>query len=468
MKNKIGKILAIVLGVAIIGTGVFFGTKYIVTDIQSRIGQHERAEQPENRVTLQDNKQESQAVPETSAQNTPAILATSPSISSTAVSNGTVLVDVSAIVDEVMPSVVSIVDTVEYKSSQSFNPYNNFFGGKSSQQTQEMPYSGSGVIIGQRDNELLILTNAHVVNNEETTYAYTITSKELTVTFSDGSSADATVLGMDTQEDLAVIFVDLSKLSEETKSQIKIATIGNSDDIKVGAGVIAIGNALGYGQSVTTGVISAKNRQVTIDNITRTLMQTDAAINPGNSGGGLFDAQGRLIGINSAKTSSTSVEGMGFAIPITSAQGVIEDLMNKEVVAEEEKGYLGINGSTVPDSYISSYGYPAGVVVNSIAENSPAEAAGLQVYDIITKVNDKTVKTMDALKKEVNSYKAGSTVTLTVMRPEGRNFKELTVSATLSTYAELSGTDKEAEAPTEVPETKEGSWQDIWDWFFGN
>ena len=464
MKNQFWKFAAIFAGLMIIGAGIFFGGKYIVNEVFGK--DTKPTESVADRVTLQDAASSEAATEE--AETQPVVLTTNPTLSSTPVTGGTYLVDVSEVVENVMPSVVSIVDTVEYKTNQYFNPYNYYFNGKNSSQTQEMPYSGSGVIIGEKNGDLLILTNAHVVNNDETTSSYTIKSKELTVTFCDGTSVDATVLGMDTDEDLAVIFVDLSKLTEETKNTIKIASVGNSDEVKVGSGVIAIGNALGYGQSVTTGIISAKNREVTIDNITRKLMQTDAAINPGNSGGGLFDAQGRLIGINSAKTSSTSVEGMGFAIPITSAQGVIEDLMNKEVIAEEEQGYLGVSGSTVPESYISAYGYPAGVVVNEIVKDSPAEAAGLQYYDIITEVNGKAVTSMDSLKKEVNSYKAGTTVTLTVMRPEGRNFKEMSVEATLTTYSEIAGS-VETEPETE-PETEseQDSFQSIWDWFFGH
>ncbi len=469
MKNRFWKTLAIIAGVLIIGAGIYFGVKYIVNDIQKK-GSDRTAE---NRVTLQDEPTQTESL--SVAENTNTVLTPAPDIASTQISSGTVLVDVSEIVENVMPAVVSIVDTVEYKQSQGYNPYNYFFGGgQSSPQTQELPYSGSGVIVGSRGDRLLIVTNAHVVNNEEKTSAYTITSKELTVTFVDGTSADATVLGMDTEADLAVIFVDLTKLSDETKSAIKTAVVGNSDEIKIGSGVIAIGNALGYGQSVTTGISSAKDRQVTIDNITRTLMQTDAAINPGNSGGGLFDAQGRLIGINSAKTSSTSVEGMGFAIPITSAQEIIEDLMNKEVIAEDERGYLGVSGSTVPDNYISQYGYPSGVVVNNIVADSPAEKAGLQYYDIITEVNGKTVTSMDSLKKTINSYKAGSTVELTVMRPEGRNFREMKTEATLATYEEISGK-LPAEVPESVPETEEvpetdgeNPFQSIWDWFFNH
>ncbi|MBP5224473.1 MAG: trypsin-like peptidase domain-containing protein [Lachnospiraceae bacterium] len=471
MKNRFWKTLAIIAGLLIIGAGIYFGVKYIVNDIQKK-GADRAAN--ENRVILQEETAQTEKAQTAANENT--VLTPAPDITSTQISSGTVLVDVSEIVENVMPSVVSIVDTVEYKQSQTYNPYNYFFGGgKSSSQTQELPYSGSGVIVGSRDGRLLIVTNAHVVNNEETTSAYTITSKELTVTFVDGTSADAVVLGMDTEADLAVIYVELGKLSDETKSAIKTAVIGNSDEIKIGAGVIAIGNALGYGQSVTTGIISAKDRQVTIDNITRSLMQTDAAINPGNSGGGLFDAQGRLIGINSAKTSSTSVEGMGFAIPITSAQAIIEDLMNKEVVAEEDRGYLGVSGSTVPDNYIAQYGYPAGVVVNNIVADSPAEKAGLQYYDIITEVNGKPVTSMDSLKKEINSYKAGTTVELTVMRPEGRNFREMKAEATLVTYEEISGNLPE-EAPENVPETEEAPetdedenpFQSIWDWFFNH
>lgn len=371
----------------------------------------------------------------------------------------TTVLDVSEVVENVMPCVVAITDNLELTSSNSYNPYNYFFGGpRSGTETKETVSSGSGVIIAENEDELLIVTNNHVVNNEGNYSYYSVSSTGLTVQFVDGSTADATVKGTNADEDLAVIVVKLSDLSEETKDAIRVAVCGSSDDLKVGAGVIAIGNAMGYGQSVTTGIISAKDRPVTIDGITRYLMQTDAAINPGNSGGGLFNAKGELVGINSAKSVDTSVEGMGFAIPISTASDIIEDLMNYEPIAEEDQGYLGINGETVPDSYVQNYGYPQGASITRIGEGSPAEEAGLQIYDIITAVNGKSVSSMNELKNQVNSYPAGTTITLSVSRPEGRGFREIEVDVTLVRYEDLGssvttpGTVPEETAPEEPEE----------------
>ena len=249
--------------------------------------------------------------------------------------------DVSAIVEEAMPSVVAIHNKIIYES-------NNFFFGP---QTYQAESSGSGIIVGQNDAELLIVTNNHVV--EDTT--------EMKVTFIDGTSVDAAIKGTDSESDLAVVAVQLGDIPAETLEQIKTATLGESDELKVGQGVIAIGNALGYGQSVTVGYVSALNREVTTDGITRTLLQTDAAINPGNSGGALLNMKGEVIGINAAKYSSTNVEGMGYAIPISFAQDIIEDLMNRSTkleVAEDDQGYLGIQLQNIDQRMSEAYGMP--------------------------------------------------------------------------------------------------------------
>ena len=357
-------------------------------------------------------------------------------IETTELNTQVVAYDVSGIVEDLMPSVVAITDNLEV--STLYNPYSFYFGNRSSEgTTQEMPASGSGVIIGQNDTELLIVTNNHVVSNEGNYTSYSVSSKGLTVAFCDDSTADAVIKGTNAELDLAVIAVALKDLSEETRENIRIAVVGSSDDIKVGSGVIAIGNALGYGQTVTTGIVSAKDRAVKVGDNTRYLLQTDAAINPGNSGGGLFNMQGELIGINCAKYSDTSVEGIGFAIPVSSTEDIIEDLMNQVVIAEEDQGYLGINGETVPATYISNYGYPAGVSVTRIGKGTPAEEAGLQIYDIITAVDGKEVTSMEALKKQVNSHMAGETITLTVKRPEGRSFATIELEATLVRFSEI-------------------------------
>ena len=350
-------------------------------------------------------------------------------------------IDVADLVEEVMPCVVSVTDNLKVTTNPSYNPFSFFFGGYGQQNeptTEEHPASGSGIIIGQSDTELLIVTNNHVVDNSGNFTTYTVESTGVSVVFCDGTTADVTIKGTDSERDLAVLSVDLNSIPEETRDQIRIAVVGSSDKIRVGNSVIAIGNALGYGQSVTLGIISAKERKVTFsDGSEQQLLQTDAAINPGNSGGGLFNMNGELIGINSAKYSNTDVEGMGFAIPLSDVSDIIENLMNKETIPQEDQGYVGINGETIPDTYIKNYGYPSGVSVTRIAEDSPAEKAGLQIYDIITAVNDKKVSSMSELKSEINSYRAGETITLSVSRPDGRSFKEMTIDVTLVRYDDL-------------------------------
>ena len=371
------------------------------------------------------------------SSKTTLIVSDTSEIGKTDVKNGVQVIDVSELVENVMPSVVSVVDNLEYTSV--YNPYNFFFGGSGSSSSQEAPASGSGIIIGANDTELLIVTNNHVVSNEESTSSYVITSKGILVTFVDGTSVDASVKGTDAASDLAVIAVKLSEIPEDTKDQIKIAVVGNSDTMRVGEGVIAIGNAGGYGQSVTFGVLSAKDREVTIDGVTRKLLQTDAAINPGNSGGGMFNKYGELIGINCAKAVSTDIEGMGFAIPISSAQEIIEDLMNKEPIEPEDQGFLGIRGESIPENYQRYYGYPAGVSVSYIEKGSKAGDAGIQRYDIITNINGKAISSMEELRAVVNGYKAGTKVSVTVQRITNDRFKVLTFEVELVREADLNG-----------------------------
>lgn len=396
------------------------------------------------------------------AESSSPLILTSRDIENTDTSANTVVLDVSEVVENVMPCVVAITDNLELTTSNSYNPYSYYFGGSRGSETRESAADGSGVIIAENEDELLIVTNNHVVDNEGNYSYYSVSSTGLTVQFVDGKTASATVRGTDSDEDLAVISVKISDLDIDTRDAIRVAVCGNSDEMKVGAGVIAIGNAMGYGQSVTTGIISAKDRAVTIDGITRYLMQTDAAINPGNSGGGLFNAKGELIGINSAKRVDTSVEGMGFAIPITTVSDIIENLMNYVPIPEEDQGYLGINGETIPDNYIEGYDYPKGVSITKIGEGSPAENAGLQIYDIITSIDGKQVESMNGLKKLVNGYAAGSTVTVGIARPDGRGFRELEVEVTLARYSELSDS---VVTQTTAPETEvpESNWD--FDWF---
>lgn len=321
--------------------------------------------------------------------------------------------DVSAIVEEAMPSVVAIHNKIIYES-------NNFFFGP---QTYQAESSGSGIIVGQNDAELLIVTNNHVV--EDTT--------EMKVTFIDGTSVDAAIKGTDSESDLAVVAVQLGDIPAETLEQIKTATLGDSDELKVGQGVIAIGNALGYGQSVTVGYVSALNREVTTDGITRTLLQTDAAINP-NSGGALLNMKGEVIGINAAKYSSTNVEGMGYAIPISFAQDIIEDLMNRSTkleVAEDDQGYLGIQLQNIDQRMSEAYGMPQGVYVYKIVSGGAADKSDLRERDIITKFDGETVRTGDDLQQLLTYYKGGTTVTLTVQSLEDGAYVERQVDVTL-------------------------------------
>ncbi|MFR8032968.1 MAG: S1C family serine protease [Lachnospiraceae bacterium] len=358
---------------------------------------------------------------------------------------GMVAMDVSGIVAEVQPSVVAITDSLQYTTY-----YNNFFG-QMQGQTQEATASGSGVIIGKNDTELLIVTNNHVVSNNEgseTTYSqYKVESVGLTVEFDDGSTGDAYVKGTDEEMDLAVIAVSLDSISADTLNQIKIASVGDSNNCQVGNGVIAIGNALGYGQSTTVGYISALNRTVTTeDGHSKQVIQVDAAINPGNSGGGLFNTKGELIGINSAKIAEEDVEGVGYAIPITDAEDIINELMNKTPVEEGEEGYLGVMGVSVPDQLVQGYGYPAGASVNQITEGSPAAEAGLRVYDIITGVNGRQITSFEQLQNVIHGYPAGETVELTVMRASsGNEFEELTISVTLAHQEDIQGAAEQTE-----------------------
>lgn len=311
-----------------------------------------------------------------------------------------VVTDVTNVVDAVMPSVVSIFGT--YAVTESFWGY---------ELTQEEEGSGSGIIVGENDEELLVVTNNHVVAD----------STSLSVQFIDEHTCDAVVKGTDADEDLAVIAVQLSDLPQETREAIKIATLGDSDSLKVGEPAIAIGNALGYGQSVTTGVISAVNREYTQDEYgdATYLIQTDAAINPGNSGGALLNVYGQVIGINSNKIAGSAVEGMGYAIPISTAKPIIEELMSKKTrlpVSESKKGYLGISGINVTEKVHEAYGLPIGVYLAQVFEGTPAERCGLQKGDIIISFDGEEIETMEELSELLDCSEAGSEVVIGVMK----------------------------------------------------
>ena len=314
-------------------------------------------------------------------------------------STSTVTSDVSDIVENTLPSIVSI-------TNMSVKEVQNFFGGISQQESES---AGSGIIISQNDSELLVVTNNHVVEGSDT----------LTVTFNDGNSVEAQIKGTDSARDLAVVAVPLDKISDDTMNAIKVATLGDSDSLKVGEPAIAIGNALGYGQSVTTGIVSATGR--TIDGFDGEYIQTDAAINPGNSGGALLNANGEVIGINSAKINSSAVEGMGFAIPISDASDVIQNLMNKETrskVSDEERGYLGIKGYDVSEEGAQMYNMPTGVYVKEVMSGGGAEKAGLTKGSIITGFEGSSISGMSSLQEQLQYYKAGEEVTLTVQIPD--------------------------------------------------
>ena len=325
------------------------------------------------------------------------------------------IASVSAIAEAAMPSLVAI-------TNKSVQEMQSMFG---QTQAYESESSGSGIIIGKTDTELLMVTNNHVVSG----------AQDLSVGFVDESVAEAAVKGTDADHDIAVIAVKLSDLSEDTLSTIKVIEIGSSSNLEVGEQVVAIGNALGYGQSVTTGIVSALNREVTIDNTTNTLIQTDAAINPGNSGGALLNMSGQLVGINSAKYSDTSVEGMGYAIPVDDVVDIIENLMNRQVrtekAAEGEQGFLGISGQDVTSEVSQAYDMPKGVYITSVETGSAAERAGLQKGDIITKFDGTSVSALADLKEQIAYYKTGEQVEITYSTQENGQYVEKTATVTL-------------------------------------
>ena len=347
---------------------------------------------------------------ETTSGTTSAKSETSSSGSSSSNSN------VASVVNEVMPSVVSITSTI-----QSSNYYG--FG------TQESEGAGSGFIVAKTKDSLMIATNNHVVSD----------ATSLTVGFVDDTTAKATVVGTDSSADLAVISVKIKDIKDSTASKIKVATLGSSDDLKVGEEVVAIGNALGYGQSVTTGVVSAKNREVSLTDGTMNLLQTDAAINPGNSGGVLINMDGQVVGINNAKLEDTSVEGMGYAIPITTAKTILTDLMNANSVSTKDAAFLGVVGRDINESYSSALGIPSGIYVSQVVSGSPAEKAGISAGDVITKFEGNNVSTMSGLKEKLALKKANTKVKITFKRAnQSGTYEEKTVTVTLGKKSDFS------------------------------
>ena len=352
--------------------------------------------------------------------------------------------DVSEIASEALPSIVSITTKSVQEVQNYFGMY-GMYGYAPQQQEQEVEGSGSGIIVGKNDDELLIATNYHVVEGADT----------LSVAFTDGNAVEASVKGFDEERDLAVVSVSLDDVKDDTMDAISIAKIGSSDDLKVGEQVIAIGNALGYGQSVTTGIVSAKNRRMDSDNNTVTdgsddssdgvnLIQTDAAINPGNSGGALLNMEGEVVGINSAKLASTEVEGMGYAIAISDVTDILQNLMNetsRDKLDDSEHGVLGIEGSSVSSEAVQMYGIPAGVFVKKVTEGGAADKAGLKANSVITEFNGKTVSSIDQLSEYLSYYEPDEEVELTVQIPHGTSYKEETVKVTLDENTDADDSD---------------------------
>lgn len=352
--------------------------------------------------------------------------------------------DVSEIASEALSSIVSITTKSVQEVQNYFGMY-GMYGYAPQQQEQEVEGSGSGIIVGKNDDELLIATNYHVVEGADT----------LSVAFTDGNAVEASVKGFDEERDLAVVSVSLDDVKDDTMDAISIAKIGSSDDLKVGEQVIAIGNALGYGQSVTTGIVSAKNRRMDSDNNTVTdgsddssdgvnLIQTDAAINPGNSGGALLNMEGEVVGINSAKLASTEVEGMGYAIAISDVTDILQNLMNetsRDKLDDSEHGVLGIEGSSVSSEAVQMYGIPAGVFVKKVTEGGAADKAGLKANSVITEFNGKTVSSIDQLIEYLSYYEPDEEVELTVQVPHGTSYKEETVKVTLDENTDAGDSD---------------------------
>ena len=352
--------------------------------------------------------------------------------------------DVSEIVSEALPSIVSITTKSVQEVQNYFGMY-GMYGYAPQQQEQEVEGSGSGIIVGKNDDELLIATNYHVVEGADT----------LSVAFTDGNAVEASVKGFDEERDLAVVSVSLDDVEDDTMDAVSIANIGSSDDLKVGEQVVAIGNALGYGQSVTTGIVSAKNRRMDSDNNTVTdgsddssdgvnLIQTDAAINPGNSGGALLNMEGEVVGINSAKLASTEVEGMGYAIAISDVTDILQNLMNetsRDKLDDSEHGVLGIKGSSVSSEAVQMYGIPAGVFVKKVTEGGAADKAGLKANSVITEFNGKTVSSIEQLIEYLSYYEPDEEVELTVQVPHGTSYKEETVKVTLDENTDADDSD---------------------------
>ena len=428
-RRNLHKAAAVLAGVAVIG-GSFWGGSLLTQNTENNV---------QAASTMNLSKDET----------TPDIVASS-------------LTDYSDLAAQCLPQVVSVTNVIEVTSTSNGGSdlFNFFYGNGQNQNqtsTQESEAYGSGVIIGKTEDELLIVTNNHVAVYDKSGntmyYSYTASTKERKVTFVDGTEVEANLKGADSDADIAVLAVKLSDIPEDTLNAISVATIDNSDGVKVGQGVMAIGNALGLGQTTTFGHVSALNKDVTTsdDNVTRSMMQIDAAINAGNSGGGLFDANGHLIGINSAKSSGEGVEDL------------INNMMNQKTkvqIDEDQRGYLGIQGVDVPTEYVQRFGMPEGAMVTKITEGSPASDAGLQLNDIITAVDGQKVSSFETLRSALSYYAAGESVTITVQRPNGNQYTETQITVTLadrSTITDTTEADTEegsSEAETQEPQVQ--------------
>lgn len=384
-KSNVGLCVGLVLVAVIIIGGLSFGTRYLV---------QQKNKDKINISTASEEKTDTK------------IKSESKDVTETKVNNGSTVAD---IVDNVMPSIVSIACTV----SQEYS----FFGRSYSEDAEG---SGSGIIIGQNDKQVYIATNNHVIDGANT----------VIITFNDEEDVEAEIKGTDSSNDLAVVAVDISDMKESTKKAIKVASLGKSENCKVGEMAVAIGNALGYGQSVTVGVISALNREISSEDYTMSLIQTDAAINPGNSGGALLNSKGEVIGINSVKYVSEDTEGMGYAIPITEAIEILNDLMNYEEIPEKEKAYLGIIGYDIDKTFSQRSNIPEGVYIQEISKDAPATKSGLKVGDVIVKFDGKKVATMENLQNIMKNKKGGDKVEVVVMRATDGQYKEKAITVT--------------------------------------
>ncbi|RKM55174.1 PDZ domain-containing protein [Butyrivibrio sp. X503] len=408
-KKKVGAVIAVLLVLLLLGGGAFAGIYYL----RGGFG-------PKNTVAQVEEKDDQSAAQENSAAATEEdkTKEEDDQIKTTTTTSGetrAVVTDVTGVVEEVMPAMVII--------HNNFTQSANFFGYV---QEEEAQASGSGIIVGHNDTELLIATNYHVIDGADS----------LEVIFNDETSVNAAVKGTNSDMDLAVIAVMREDIPDETYDSIKEATLGDSNSLKLGEPAIAIGNALGYGQSVTTGVISALNREVSTgqNGEKHTFIQTDAAINPGNSGGALLNLTGEVIGINSNKLGGNAVEGMGYAIPISDAKPIIDQLMNEKTmikVADEERGFVGIQGDSVPSDVTDAYGIPQGVYVRKVTPGGGAEAAGLIKGDVIVKFDGHEITSMNDLQTRLQYYKVGTPVKVSIMRADGSEYKEMEVEITL-------------------------------------